>query len=169
MRLVNLIGSIVLLAAGCANLPQRARITTSFDLDWHFLKADVSGAEQPTFDDAAWRTLAVPHDWSIECPYDQNSPTSHGGGYLPSGIGWYRKHFTIPTGCARRRAFIEFDGVMANSDVWINGFHLGKRPYGYVSFRYELTGHLNFGPDKPNVLAGRRNKNLLVFGCECSS
>jgi beta-galactosidase len=159
MRLVNLIGSIVLLAAGCANLPQRARITTSFDLDWRFLKADVPVAEQPTFDDAPWRTLSVPHDWSIEGPYDQNNPTSHGGGYLPSGIGWYRKHFTLPTDYAQRRAFIEFDGVMANSDVWVNGFHLGKRPYGYVSFRYELTGHLNFGPDKPNVLAVRADNS----------
>jgi beta-galactosidase len=159
MRLVNLIGSIVLLAAGCANLPQRARITTSFDLDWRFLKADVPGAEQLAFDDAAWRTLNVPHDWSIEGPYDQNNPTSGGGGYLPSGIGWYRKHFTLPTDYARRRVFIEFDGVMANSDVWVNGFHLGKRPYGYVSFCYELTGHLNFGPDKPNILAVRADNS----------
>jgi beta-galactosidase len=147
------------LAAGCANLPQRARITTSFDLDWRFLKADAPGAEQPAFNNAAWRTLNVPHDWSIEGPYDQNNPTSHGGGYLPSGIGWYRKHFTLPTDYAQRRAFIEFDGVMANSDVWVNGFHLGKRPYGYVSFRYELTGHLNFGPDKPNVLAVRADNS----------
>jgi beta-galactosidase len=155
MRLVNLMGSVVLLAAGCADLSQHARITTSFDLDWCFLKADVLGAEQPVFDDAAWRTLNVPHDWSIEGPYDQNNPTSGGGGYLPSGIGWYRRHFTLPTDYTRRRVFIEFDGVMANSDVWVNGFHLGKRPYGYVSFRYELTGHLNFGLDKTNILSVR--------------
>lgn len=159
MRLVNLIGSVVLLAAGCANLPQRARITTSFDLDWQFLKVDVPGAEQPAFDDRAWRTLNVPHDWSIEGPFDQNNPTGSGGGYLPSGIGWYHKRFTLPTDYARRRIFIEFDGVMANSEVWVNAFHLGKRPYGYVSFRYELTDHLNFGPDKPNILSVRADNS----------
>lgn len=161
MRLAKLVVIVVLLAAASAKAaaptdpPQRARITTSFDLDWRFLKADAPGAEKPDFDDAAWRTLNAPHDWSIEGPYDRNNPTDRGGGYLPSGIGWYRKHFTLPADYAQRRVFIDFDGVMAHSDVWINGFHLGKRPFGYISFRYELTGHLNFGDNKPNILAVR--------------
>jgi beta-galactosidase len=142
-------------AAAPVNAQQRARITMSFDPDWRFLKADASGAEQPDFNDAEWRALNVPHDWSIEGPFDQNSPTRGAGGFLPSGGAWYRKHFTLPADYAQRRVFIDFDGVMANSDVWINGFHLGKRPFGYVSFRYELTGHLNFGNNKPNVLAVR--------------
>lgn len=146
--------------AAAANPSQRARITTSFDLDWRFLRADAPGADKPEFDDAGWHRLNVPHDWSIECPYDQNNPTHRGGGYLPSGISWYRKHFNLPADYAGRRVFIEFDGAMANSDVWINGFHLGKRPYGYVSFRYELTGHLNFGDDKPNILAVRTDTTL---------
>ena len=131
------------------------RVSTSFDSDWRFLKSDAPGAEKPDFDDASWRKLDVPHDWSIEGPFDKNNPTGGAGGFLPAGIGWYRKHFILPTDYSRRRVFIDFDGVMANSDVWINGFHLGKRPYGYVSFRYELTGHLNFGSNKPNVLAVR--------------
>ena len=117
------------------------------------LKGDASGAENPSFNDSAWRKLDVPHDWSIEGPFDKDNPTRGSGGFLPSGVGWYRKHFTIPADSKDKRVFIDFDGVMANSDVWINGFHLGKRPYGYVSFRYELTDHLNLGGD--NVIAVR--------------
>jgi beta-galactosidase len=131
-----------------------ARTTTSFDADWRFLKANAEGAEKPEFDDSTWRTLDVPHDWSIEGPFAKENPTGGGGGFLPSGIGWYRKQFKLPADSASQRVFIEFDGVMHNSDVWINGHHLGDRPFGYVSFRYELTGKLNFG-DKPNLLAVR--------------
>jgi beta-galactosidase len=136
-----------------------ARVGTSFDGGWRFLKSDASGAENPSFDEASWRKLDVPHDWSIEGPFDEKNPPGGAGGFLPAGIGWYRKHFTLPATDAGRRVFVDFDGVMANSDVWINGFHLGHRPYGYVSFRYELTGHLNFGSDTPNVLAVRANNS----------
>ena len=136
----------------------RARGIIPFDTDWRFLKSDASGAETPAFDDSQWRTVTVPHDWSIEGPFDQSAPTGGAGGFLPAGVGWYRKHFTLPDYGAQAREFIEFDGVMANSDVWINGFHLGKRPYGYVSFRYELTGHVDLG-GKPNVLAVRADNS----------
>ena len=138
--------------------PAQVRITTSFDADWRFLKGEAAGAEQPDFDDATWRMQHLPHDWSIEGPFDKNNPTGGAGGFLPAGVGWYRKHFTLPAADKDQRVFIDFDGVMANSDVWINGFHLGKRPYGYVGFRYELTGHLNFG-DKVNVVAVRADNS----------
>jgi beta-galactosidase len=131
------------------------RKTTPFDADWRFLKADAPGAEAPGFDDASWRSLSVPHDWSIEGPFDSKNLTGGAGGFLPSGAGWYRKHFTLADADDGRRVFLEFDGVMANSDVWIDGYHLGKRPYGYVSFRYELTGHLRFGAQNANVVAVR--------------
>jgi beta-galactosidase len=134
--------------------PNRFRVVTSFDADWRFLKADAAGAEAADFDDTSWRRLDVPHDWSIEGPFDERNPTGGAGGFLPAGIGCYRKHFNVPPEYAGRRVFIEFDGVMANSSVWINGALLGKRPYGYVSFSYELTGHLNFG-SKTNVVAVR--------------
>jgi len=137
-----------------AALPLFAAQTESFDANWRFLKSDAPGAEQPAFDDASWRTLNLPHDWSIEGPFDPKNPSGQAGAFLPNGIGWYRKSFTLPAADSTRRTFIDFDGVMANSDVWINGFHLGKRPYGYISFRYELTAHLNFGP-KANVIAVR--------------
>ena len=132
----------------------QSRRQIEFDSDWRFTLGDPAGAEKPSFDDGNWRKLDVPHDWSIEGPFDQKNPTGAAGGFLPAGKGWYRKHFTVSESHARRREFIDFDGVMANSDVWINGVHLGRRPYGYVSFRYELTGHLNFGKT-PNVIAVR--------------
>jgi beta-galactosidase len=131
-----------------------SRTTLPFDSGWRFLKADAPGAAQPEFNDSAWRSLRVPHDWAIEGPFDEKAPAGGAGAFLPGGVGWYRKHFVLPADAASRRVFVEFDGVMANSEVWINGFSLGKRPNGYVSFRYELTGHLNSG-GKENVLAVR--------------
>ncbi len=130
-----------------------ARVTENFDAGWNFLKADATGAETNNFDDSTWQKLDLPHDWSIAGPFSETNKTGGAGGFLPSGISWYRKHFTFPETDSGKSIFIEFDGVMANSDVWINGFHLGHRPNGYVSFNYELTGHLNFGGD--NIIAVR--------------
>lgn len=138
----------------------QTRKIVSFDADWRFLKADNEGTEKISFDDSKWRKLDVPHDWSIEGPYDRNNPTSRGGGYLPAGIGWYRKTFSLDDSYNNKKVSIQFDGVMANSDVWINGFHLGKRPYGYISFVYDLTGHLNIGKGKTNVLAVRADNSI---------
>ena len=141
--------------AGCC-LPTflaAARVTENFDYAWRFRKADAPGAEQVRFDDSSWRKLDLPHDWSIAGPFAETNRTGGAGAFLPSGVGWYRKHFTLPKTDAGRVARIEFDGVMANSDVWINGFHLGHRPNGYVSFMYDLTSHLNSGGD--NVIAVR--------------
>jgi beta-galactosidase len=128
-----LVGAIALSFSSSSVRPT-SRTTLSFDAGWLFFKGDVSDAENPSFNDSAWRKLDVPHDWSIEGPFDKNNSTRGSGGFLPSGVGWYRKHFTLPTESVHQRVFIDFDGVMANSDVWINGFHLGNRPYGLVSF-----------------------------------
>ncbi len=126
-----------------------------FDSNWMFIHQDIQRAEKSNFDDSSWRKLDVPHDWSIEGPYDETNPTGRGGGYLPSGIGWYRKSFTLPSEASSKKIFLEFDGIMANSDVWINGFLLGHRPYGYSSFEYELTSHLKTGKNNPNIIAVR--------------
>jgi beta-galactosidase len=128
-----------------------AREVLPFDGDWRFLKADAPGAEQVNFADGDWRKLDLPHDWSIEGPFAATNKAGGAGAFLPSGVAWYRKHFILPDDNSNRVVRVEFDGVMANSDVWINGFHLGHRPFGYVSFSHELNGHLNFGGD--NVLA----------------
>jgi beta-galactosidase len=122
------------------------------DRNWLFNKGDATGADQAAFADSAWRPVNVPHDWAIEGPFDQNAATTGRGGYVPSGIGWYRTHFTLPPSVTSgKQVFIEFDGVMGNSTVYINGTQLGNHPYGYVSFRYDMTKGINFGAE--NVLA----------------
>jgi beta-galactosidase len=151
---------LIILAGALPAHAEDGRVTTSFDTGWQFLKADAKGAEAPAFKDAAWKKVAVPHDWSIEGPYDKAAPSGRGGGYLPSGASWYRKTFTLPAGEAGRRVRIEFDGVMANSEVWINGVSLGKRPYGYANFSYDLNKHLKFGKDAVNVIAVRADTSL---------
>src|SRR5215831_397482 len=143
----------LLSAVSLAAQVTRARITSSFDADWRFYKGDAPGGEKRDLDDTNWRRLDVPHDWSIEGPVDEKNPTGQGGGFMPSGVAWYRKHFKPSHDFHNRRVFIEFDGVMANSDVWINGVHLRNRPYGYVGFAYELTDHLDFAKD--NIIAVR--------------
>lgn len=133
-------------------LASGGRTHASFNDGWKFLPGDEVTASQPMFDDSQWRMLNLPHDWSIEADFSDKNPATPGGGALPGGIGWYRKSFKIPATDEGKLIFIEFDGVYRNSEVWINGKSLGKRPYGYSSFRYELTSFLNYG-DKPNVIA----------------
>jgi len=125
-----------------------------FTRDWKFKLGDLPGAQEPGFADSDWRTLNLPHDWSIEGAFSKDNPATTDGGALPGGIGWYRKTFTLLQADMGRSAFIDFDGVYRNSEVWINGHYLGKRPYGYSSFRYELTPWLKFG-GAANVLAVR--------------
>ena len=94
---------------------------------------------------------------TLECegPFDPLSPAGDGGGYLNGGIGWYRKTFATPPEAKDRRVWIEFDGVYMDSDVWLNGKHLGRHPYGFTSFYYDLTDALK--PQGQNVLAVRVN------------
>ena len=151
---------LMMQAVAFAQSPKQVRIITNFDSDWSFIQQDVSEAEKIGFDASKWRKLNVPHDWSIEGAYDKTNLTARGGGYLPSGIGWYRKVFNLDESLAGKKVTIEFDGVMANSEVWINGFYLGKRPYGYISFNYDLSKHLSFGKGKPNVIAVKADNTV---------
>lgn len=139
---------------------EQHRSIINFDKDWLFLNEDAKGAEQSKFEDSKWRKLDVPHDWSIEGSYDKANSSARGGGYLPVGVGWYRKVFKLEESQSGRQFIIQFDGVMANSDVWINGHHLGKRPYGYIGFNYDLTKFLNFGGSKTNVIAVRADNSV---------
>jgi len=126
--------------------------TVSFNQDWRFYLGEVANGQAPALDDSAWRSLNLPHDWSIEGEFSEKNPAGFGGGALPGGTGWYRKTFTLPPGAAGKFVFIDFDGVYRNSEVWINGHYLGKRPYGYSSFEYNLTPYLKRGAEK-NVVA----------------
>jgi beta-galactosidase len=122
---------------------QRQRL--SMDPGWRFTLGDPAGAERPGFDDRAWRRLDVPHDWSIEGTPSRDAPGAGTVGYFPTGTGWYRKAFRLPAGARGQRVWLEFDGAYMNSDVWINGVHLGRRPFGYSSFAYDVTRHLRSG------------------------
>ncbi len=125
------------------------REVQNFNFGWKFFKGDISDGQNPGLNDSDWRTLDLPHDWSIEGPFDKEYAS--GTGFLPAGIGWYRKSFIISSDEKNRKVFISFDGVYNNSEVWINGFWLGKRPNGYISFQYDLTPFLVIG--KENVIA----------------
>ncbi|MET3501976.1 beta-galactosidase [Mucilaginibacter rubeus] len=122
-----------------------------FDKSWRFNLGAVENGEKTTLNDSKWRVLNLPHDWSIEGKFSKDNPATPEGGALPGGIGWYRKTFTVPATSKGKLVYIDFDGVYQKSDVWINGHHLGFRPNGYISFRYELTPYLNFGGN--NVIA----------------
>ncbi len=137
------------------------RLRQNFDASWLFHAGEVR-AEQKAFDASKWRALDLPHDFAIEGPFDPKNASGAPGGFLPGGVAWYRKNFRLPEGSQGRKVFIEFDGVYMNSEVWINGHHLGKRPYGYIGFEYDLTPHLDFTGE--NVIAVRLDNSKLPSG-----
>jgi beta-galactosidase len=149
--------SILVLAASLARAdiePGEPRQHLSLDLNWSFTKGDPAGAETPGFDDTGWRAVDVPHDWSIEGPYDRTNATAGSGGFLPAGIGWYRRHFTTPRSFKDNKVTVQFDGVYMNPVVYFNGHRIGECPYGYTRFECELTSFL--APEgQDNVLVVR--------------
>ena len=140
LRFLCLLCFLCLFVAQTSLANPRPGKRVSFNQNWQFRLGDSS-----------WRQLNLPHDWSIEGEFSEKSPAGTGGGALPGGTGWYRKTFTLPLSARGKQVFVEFDGVYRNSEVWINGQYLGKRPYGYSSFAYELTPHLVYG-QKPNEI-----------------
>ncbi len=128
---------LVLLLAVISFTSNAQRI--GFNSDWKFIQQDVQGAEETNFNDASWRTLDLPHDWSIEEEYNEENPMGDQCGYLPAGFGWYRKTIPIPKEWKDKYVEIAFDGVFMNSTVWANGQKLGHRPYGWISFAYDIS------------------------------
>ncbi len=109
------------------------------------------GAANPDYDDRHWRQVDLPHDWAVEGSFDPQANPWHG--FLPVGVGWYRKTFDLPEGDKDRRIFLEFDGAFRDSTVWVNGYRMGNQPSGYTSFRYDMSDVLNYGGR--NVIAVR--------------
>jgi len=134
---------------GCTNDSVTNEQKTDFNKGWKFQLGDVPDAQQPNFNDSGWRRLNLPHDWSVEGKPD--SIWASATAYLPTGIGWYRKTFKIEKDANTTNRYIYFDGVMMNSEVWINGKYLGKRPSGFVPFYYEITDFII--PGANNVIA----------------
>ncbi|HSD27388.1 MAG TPA: glycoside hydrolase family 2 TIM barrel-domain containing protein [Vicinamibacteria bacterium] len=163
-RRLAILAAAAAFVSGCrAATP--ARVEERFDDGWTFHRGDVEGAAMPTFDDASWRRLDLPHDWSIEDlpadgsgtpvgPFDrQRSAGGASTGWVVGGTGWYRKRFRLDGLGEDRRAEVRFDGVYMDAHVWLNGVHLGGHPYGYTAFAFDLTPHLR--RDGENVLAVR--------------
>jgi len=119
--------------------------------EWKFNLGDTPDAKSVEFDASRWRTLDLPHDWSVEFPVSQRLFSCTG--YLPGGIGWYRKIVNIPQGNTDDRVYLYFEGVYNRSEVFVNGHSVGKRPNGYVSFMYDVTPYVEAG--KPAVIAVR--------------
>lgn len=136
----------------CVMAQNSMRNVIPFDNNWKFHLGDNQQAKESSFSDVEWRKLNLPHDWSIEGENLENAPGGGNVGYFPMGIGWYRKTFDVPNYKKGAKYSIEFDGVYMNSDVWINGQHLGNYPYGYSGFSYDLTPYLK---SKGNVIAVR--------------
>ena len=153
-----LITILTLLVLGACQTAPSVQHGTDFNFDWKFTLGDDPAFAESAFDDDAWRDLHLPHDWSIEGEFSADNPSTPGGGALPGGIGWYRKHFEAPEGVfgpdgrAVKCVRVEFGGVFMNSTVYVNGQALGTRPYGYSSFSYDITPCLRPGD---NVIAVR--------------
>ena len=146
-----LIASIIM--ASSYNVNAQERIIEDFNFDWSFKLGDDQQFATKDFDDSSWRELHLPHDWSIEGEFSKDNPSTPGGGALPGGIGWYRKHFRSPKLDGRHIA-IEFDGIFMNSTVFVNGHKVGFRPYGYSSMSYDITPYLN-PQGEENIIAVR--------------
>ena len=163
--IINLLLTFILVCTSILiNAQQSPRTRESFNENWKFVKyfnasdeastfdKEPAGLESPSFNDNSWRTLDLPHDWAIEGPFSDT--LENNTGLLPwKGIGWYRKHFTVNEPDKDTRFYIDFDGAMAYSQVWLNGKFVGGWPYGYTSFRLDLTPYIING--KENVIAVR--------------
>lgn len=127
-----------------------------FNENWRFNLSDVKEGARPGLNDSKWRLLDLPHDWSVEGVYSPDKASATG--YLPGGIAWYRKTFTVPASEKVNNAFVYFEGIYNHSEVFINGHSLGKRPNGYISFMVDLTPHLKYGEE--NLIAVRVDHSL---------
>ena len=147
--LKHVLASMLFVSAASANVS--AREVQSFDRGWKFHPGDAPGADMPSYNDDGWRSVRLPHDWSIDGPLDENAPGGASNGFFPDGVGWYRKTFRIPESMRGQKIFLEFDGIYERAQLWLNGVRVGEQDYGYSSFGIDVTPHLNVGG--VNVLA----------------
>lgn len=155
----RIIGSLFILVTIFSNssAQQGKRVTQDFNKGWKFMLDSVHDYSKLSANISSWRTLNVPHDWSIELPFDSTSPTGTGGGALRGGMGWYTREFTLPATDKGKNISLHFDGVYCRSTVWLNGHLLGYRPNGYISFAYDLSPFLNYG--RKNIIVVKVNNN----------
>lgn len=157
MTLKSFLGAAILILAATVvqAKPQFGRALL-FNENWRFNLSDEKEGAQPGFNDSKWRLLNLPHDWSVEGVYSPDKASATG--YLPGGIAWYRKSFTVPETEKGNDVFIYFEGIYNHSEVFVNGQSVGKRPNGYISFMYNLTPFLKYGQE--NLIAVRVDHSL---------
>ena len=125
--------------------------STIFNQDWRFFKGDQEGAEATNFNDSSWRSLNLPHDWSIEGEFTVQGEAE--SGFLLGGTGWYRKHFVVPEKYEGKDFTLNFDGVYMNAEVYINGEKIGEHNYGYTAFAFDITDALVSDGETENIIA----------------
>ncbi|MEN8202131.1 MAG: glycoside hydrolase family 2 TIM barrel-domain containing protein [Bacteroidota bacterium] len=135
------------------------RIETYIDLNWKFIPGDPAGAENQDFDDSGWKYISLPHDWMIEQIVDEENPSGTAGGYYPEGIAWYRKILDLEEYQDMDQFYLLFEGVQMNTDIYLNGTHLGKQIYGYSSFYHDISSLVR--KDTLNVIAVRSDCSKL--------
>ncbi len=146
---------LLLIFVSC-NAPKKselARITEDFNFNWSFYLEDNTEKKEN------WKPVRLPHDWSVEHSFTQEN-TAGATGFLPGGIGWYKKDFNTISNLEDKLVFIEFDGVYTNSEVWINDNYLGKRPNGYIPFSYDLTAFLK--PNSSNQIKVKVDRSAYI-------
>jgi beta-galactosidase len=148
VRKLGLLPLLLFVACAVEEVPRRQAV--NFNDDWRFARGEHSAAEAVDFDDSAWLSVRVPHDWAIAGPY-QPQGDGHTGKLPWRGEGWYRKHFQLSAQDAGKRVYLDFDGVMAMPRVYVNGRLAGSWDYGYMSFRVDATDFVK--TDAPNVVA----------------
>ncbi|MBM7571862.1 glycoside hydrolase family 2 TIM barrel-domain containing protein [Aquibacillus albus] len=131
----------------------KERMINSMNLDWKFFRGDEPKAWYKGYDDSSWRDVTLPHDWSVEEPFSKEH--SSGTGYVAAGKGWYRKNFNLPDELKGKRVYITFEGIYNNSQVWCNSYYIGKRPFGYSTFTYDITDFVDF--ENSNVVSVKVN------------
>jgi len=150
-----LIITVLLLTNTLEAKPQFGR-DVLFNNDWRFKLSDVKDGALASLDDSKWSQLTLPHDWTVKSVYSPDKASATG--YLPGGIGWYRKTFSVPDSEKGNKVYIYFEGVYNHSEVFINGNSVGKRPNGYISFMYDLTPYIKFGQE--NLISVRVDHTL---------
>ncbi len=155
----TVLASIVIMSSDINATSNNMKLASAGNLlnsGWLFSSGDIPEASGRDYDDSSWRRLDLPHDWAFENGFSEDGAQSDKGGYACGGIGWYRHHLKLDIP-GNKRIFLDFDAIYMNSEVWINGHYLGKRPYGYISFSYEITGYIIKGE---NIISIRVDNSL---------
>ena len=132
--------------------------STLFNENWKFHRGDVENAQNVDFNDNSWDNVNLPHDYSIDQEFTTSGEAE--SGFLPGGVGWYRKTFVVPEKYQGKQLMIEFDGAYMNAEVYLNGKKLGEHPYGYTAFAFDLTDELVFDGKTENVLVVKTNNKI---------